>query len=71
MSILTDFFQALTSIVTGFLGLLVDATSGVVEIFWTSGVDGGFTIYGVFLLMGLGMFFVMFGWRVIVGFIKK
>jgi len=71
MSILTDFFSALTTIVTGFLGLLVDATSGVVKIFWTSGVDGGFTIYGVFLLMGLGMFFVMFGWRVIVGFIKK
>lgn len=69
MGILTDLFQALGEILTGLLGLLVDATSGIVEIFYDS--ETGFTIYGVFLLIGLGMFFVMFAWRVIQGFIRR
>lgn len=69
MAIITDVFTALAAIVTGLLNLLVSATSGVVAIFWSS--TAGFTIYGVFLLIGLGMFFVMFAWRVIQGFIRK
>ena len=69
MAIITDVFQALGSIVTGLLDLLVRTTGGVVEIFWDT--TDGFTIYGVFLLIGLAMFFVMFAWRVIQGFIRK
>lgn len=69
MAILTDLFAALTSILTGLLGLLVDATSGIIPIFYDS--TDKFTIYGVFLLIGLGMFFVMFAWRVIQGFIRR
>lgn len=69
MAIITDVFEALAGIVTGLLDLLVDTTSGVVAIFWDA--TNGFTIYGVFLLIGLGMFFVMFAWRVIQGFIRK
>ena len=69
MAIITDVFEALSGIVSGLLDLLVRATGGVVAIFWDT--TDGFTIYGVFLLIGLAMFFVMFAWRVIQGFIRK
>lgn len=69
MAIITQLFTALGDIVTGLLDLLVDSTSGVIAIFYDA--TNGFTIYGVFLLIGLGMFFVMFAWRVIQGFIRK
>ena len=69
MAIITDVFVALAGIVTGLIDLLVTSTGGVVAIFWSA--TTGFTIYGVFLLIGLAMFFVMFAWRVIQGFIRK
>lgn len=68
-AMLTDFFSVVGQILTGLLGLLVSATSGIVEIFYDS--TDGFTIYGIFLLFGLGMMFLAFAWRVIQGFIRK
>lgn len=68
LTIVSDFFTTVGEILTGLLELLVDATSGVVEIFY--GTDG-FTIYGIFLLFGLGMFFLFFAWKVIQGFIRR
>lgn len=68
-AILTDFFALVGQILTGLLGLLTSATSGIVEVFYDS-VDG-FTIYGIFLLFGLGMMFLTFAWNVIQGFIRK
>lgn len=72
MAIVTDLFQVLGEILTGLLGMIVNATSGIIPIFYdASSTTGKFTIYGVFLLIGLGLFFVMFAWRVIQGFIRK
>lgn len=62
MNIVTQLLALLGQLLTGFLGLVTDAFDGVVGIFWTSGEDGGFTIYGIFLLIGfvIGMIFVAF-----------
>lgn len=67
-----DLFTTVGEILNGLLELLIQATSGIVPIFYDSGAEGGgFTIYGVFLLFGLGIFFLMFAWRVIQGFIPR
>ncbi len=68
LTIVTDFFTTVGDILTGLLELLVSATSGVIEIFYNT---NGFTIYGIFLLFGLAMFFLFFAWRVIQWFIRR
>jgi len=64
-----QFFTMLGELLTGFLGLVVDATSGVVAIFYDE--TAGFTIYGLFLLIGLALMFLMFAFRMIQSFIAK
>lgn len=65
---LSHFFTTIGTILEGLLDLLVTATSGIVQIFYDS---SGFTIYGIFLLFGLAMFFLFFAWKVIQGFIRR
>lgn len=64
-----QFFTTLGDLLTGFLDLVVDATSGVVAIFYEP--TEGFTIYGIFLLIGLALMFLMFAFRMIQSFIAK
>lgn len=71
MSVISDLFTALTTIITGLFTALADALTGVTAIFYTSGENGGFTVLGALLLIGFGLFFVMFAWRVIQGLIKR
>lgn len=65
MTIVSDFLDILTELITGLLGIVTSTFSGVVEIFYVPGVEGGFTIYGVLLLFGLGLSFVMMALRFI------
>lgn len=66
---LAELFSTLQDIITGLLNALVSSTSGIIPIFYDG--EEGFTIYGSLLLIGLGLFFVMFAWRVIQGFIRR
>lgn len=66
--ILSSFFEALQSILLGLLNALTSVLDGIIPIFWTA---TGPTLYGIFLIFGVGFFFVMFAWRVIQGFIRK
>lgn len=68
MEIITDLFSALATIITGLITALTGAFSGVVAIFYT---DTGFTALGALLLIGFGLFFVMFAWRVIKSLLKR
>ena len=63
------FFTTLGELLTGFLNLVVNATSGVVAIFYDT--TSGFTIYGIFLLIGLALMFLNFAFRMIQSFIAK
>lgn len=67
-SIITSFFQSLAEILLGLLDSLTSVLNGIIPIFWT---PTGPTLYGIFLIFGVGFFFVMFAWRVIQGFIRK
>ena len=66
--ILSDFFEALGEILLGLLSALTSVLDGIIPIFWT---PTGPTLYGIFLIFGVGFFFVMFAWRVIQGFIRR
>lgn len=72
MGVITDLFAALAAIVTGLFTSLAEALTGVTEIFYiSSGENAGFTVLGALLLIGFGLFFVMFAWRVIQGLLKR
>lgn len=70
MAIITELFAALTSIVTGFISVLVAGFNGIITIFWTTGADGGLTVMGVLLLIGLGMGLVFFVFKFIKSLIQ-
>lgn len=67
----TDLWGIISDVVTGFLGTIISAFSGITEIFYIDGVDGGFTVIGQLLLIGLGMTVVMFAFKFIRGLIKQ
>lgn len=69
MGIITDIFAGLVAIVNGFISVLVAGFNGIIEIFYDSGADGGLTVLGVLLLIGLGMGLVYFVFRFIRGLI--
>lgn len=69
MGIISQIFQALVDIVQGFISVLVAGFNGIIEIFYTSGEDGGLTVMGVLLLIGLGMGLVFFVFKFIRGLI--
>ncbi len=69
LTIITDFFSTVEALLSGLIELLVSATSGIIPIFYNE--TDKFTIYGIFLLIGIAMFFLMFAWRVIQGFLKR
>jgi len=68
MGVINDLFDALAEIITGLFTSLANALTGVVAIFYD---ENGFTVLGALLLIGFGLFFVMFAWRVIQALIKR
>lgn len=74
MTIITDLGDVLQGLFTMLLNLVTEAFKGVVAIFWipaSTGVEGGFTIYGVFLLIGFSFMILMLAIRFITGLIRK
>lgn len=65
----SQLFSQLADIITGLISAMVSSINGVVELFYDS--TNGFTFLGSLLLIGFGLFFVMFAWRVIQGLIKR
>lgn len=68
---LSNILDALTDLSTGFITLLKNTFSGVVSIFYEGGPDGeGFTVLGVFLLIGLVLSLIWIVFKVIRKIVK-
>lgn len=68
---ISNILEALTDLSTGFITLLKDTFSGVVSIFYEGGSDGdGFTVLGVFLLIGLVLSLIWIVFKVIRKIVK-
>ena len=71
MSIITQIYEALTAIVTGWVGVISDLFEGVVELFYTTGAEGGeLTFVGVMVLVGVGIGLFTFGFNFIRRLVK-
>ena len=71
MSVVTDLLSIVGAWITGVFGWITDAFTGVLEIFYTTGENGGFTVLGVLLLLGLAMSLVFFALRYIRSLIAR
>ena len=69
MTIIGEIFSSIGEVITGGLTVVSSALSGVIPIFYVA--ETGFTLYGVLLLIGIGMSLIFFAWKVITSFIKK
>lgn len=68
---ISNILEALSDLSTGFITLLKDTFSGVVSIFYEGGTDGeGFTVLGVFLLIGLVLSLIWIVFKVIRKIVK-
>lgn len=67
----TKILETLTDLLTGFITMLKDTFSGVISIFYEAGPDGeGFTVLGVFLLIGLVLSLIWIVFKVIRKIVK-
>lgn len=69
LTIAGDIFTLIGEVITSGLTVVSSALSGVIPIFYVE--ETGFTVYGVLLLIGVGMSLIFFAWRVISSFIKR
>lgn len=65
----TELFELVLSVITGFISALVAAFNGIVELFYIP--EEGFTLIGTLLLLGLGMGIVYFAFRFIRSILRK
>lgn len=70
MSMVTEIFTTLSSIVTSVISMMGDLFQGVADIFYTSGESGGLTVIGVLALIGVGTGLFWLGFQFILRFIK-
>ena len=66
---ITQFWEAVVDVITGFTNALIDAFSNITELFYVD--DSGFTVIGQLLLIGLGMSIVYYAFRFIRNLIKR
>jgi len=64
----TEVLETLTSLLTGFITMLKDTFNGVVGIFYDD--ETGFTLLGVFLLIGLVLSLIWIVFKVIRKIVK-
>lgn len=69
MSIITQIFEVVSSVVTGFLTAITSALNGVVAIFWDA--TNGLTFIGTLMLLGLGIGLVYFAITFVTRLIRK
>lgn len=69
LTIVGDIFTLIGEVITSGLTVVSSALSGIIPIFYVEAT--GFTVYGVLLLIGVGMGLIFFAWRVISSFIKR
>lgn len=68
---ITELWSIVAEVLTGFLSALIEAFMGITEIFYVDGPEGGFTVIGQLLLIGLGMGIVYFAFRFIRNLIRR
>jgi len=66
---ITQFWELVVQVVTGFTNALIGAFSNMTQLFYTS--EEGFTVVGQLLLIGLGMGIVYFAFRFIRALIRR
>lgn len=64
----TELWSIIAEVVTGFIGSIVSAFTGLTEVFYTT---EGFTVIGQLLLIGLGMGIIYFAFRFITNLVRK
>jgi len=65
----TELWNIISEVLTGFITALVSAFTGITEIFYVD--EAGFTVIGQLLLIGLGMGIVYFAFRFIRSLIRR
>lgn len=71
MGIITSIFEAIGSVVTGFLDVLSNLFNGVLELFYNTGESGGLTTLGIILIVGVATPLVFWGINWIVSFFRR
>lgn len=66
---ITQFWEAVVEVVSGFTNALISAFSNITKLFYES--ETGFTVVGQLLLIGLGMGIVYFAFRFIRSLIRR
>ena len=69
---IADFIDVVTQWITGIIGFITEAFSGVVPIFYDASPDGeGFTFFGILMLFALAVGFVSLALGWLVRLLKK
>lgn len=74
MGIITSIFEAISSVISGFLDVLSNLFGGLIDLFWTAGADGSggsLTILGILLIIGVAAPLVFWGLNWIVSLFKR
>lgn len=66
-----EFITLVGEWITGMISWLGSIFTGITELFYTSGAEGGFTFLGILMLFGLAVGLVYFGINFVVNLIKK
>lgn len=69
MNIITEIFEVVSSVITGFMTAITSALNGVVAIFWDA--TNGLTFIGTLMLLGLGIGLVYFAISFITRLIRQ
>lgn len=66
-----DFLEVVGSWITGMIAWITDGVTAIVPIFYTTGVDGGFTFIGMLALFGIAVGIVTLVIAFVRGFLQK
>lgn len=68
---ITDFISVISEWITGMFGWISTGVGSVVELFYTTGENAGFTFIGYLALFGLAIGLVSFVIAFVRGFVQK
>lgn len=70
MDIVGAIFEGLGTIISQFVTLIVSLFQSVTEIFYVSGAEGGLTVIGSLMLIGVAVGLFWFGFRQLTNWLK-
>lgn len=67
----SQMFTTIEQAITGFTSALGASISGITDLFYVEGENGGFTVLGVLLLIAVGVGVVYWAFRLIRGLVSQ